>query len=73
MPLEDGREFVAENEFPRGHDQNPMSDGEVEAKFHRMAAPRIDEATRKQILGLCWKLEELNDVGEILRLFPRVA
>jgi 2-methylcitrate dehydratase len=70
---EDGREFAAENEFPRGHDQNPMSDAEVESKFRRMATPRIEEATQNKILGLCWKLEELGDVGDILRLFPRVT
>src|SRR6185295_8539316 len=32
VTLEDGRQLTAENEFPRGHDQNPMTDAEVETK-----------------------------------------
>ncbi|MCH8830623.1 MAG: MmgE/PrpD family protein, partial [Planctomycetes bacterium] len=46
----DGREFTAENEFPRGHDQNPMTDDEVAAKFHRLAENLLDEPARQQFL-----------------------
>jgi 2-methylcitrate dehydratase len=70
VTLANGRKLVAENEFPRGHDQNPMTDGEVEAKFQRMAARRLDPAQSRKILDLCWKFDELQDVGELLRLFP---
>lgn len=66
----DGKSFVAENEFPRGHDQNPMTDSEVVAKFERMANGLLDTATQKKVLDLCWKLEEVQDVGSIVRLFP---
>jgi 2-methylcitrate dehydratase len=66
----DGKSFVAENEFPRGHDQNPMTDDEVVAKFERMAKGLLDAKTQKLILDQCWKLEELNDIGALLRLFP---
>lgn len=69
--LDDGRQLTAENEFPRGHDQNPMTDTEVEAKFRRMSTDKISWAKQQQILDLCWKLDEVTDVGEILRLFPR--
>ena len=71
--LADGRRLVAENEFPRGHDQNPMTDAEVEAKFQRMAAGPLDTATARRILDLCWKFDELEDIGEVLRLFPVVG
>lgn len=70
--LADGRKIVAENEFPRGHDQNPMSDGEVEAKFHRMAAGRLADSQAQKILDLCWRFDELEDVGEVLGRFPVV-
>jgi len=68
--LTDGSKLVAENEFPRGHDQNPMTDGEVEAKFQRLAAPRLGPAQIRKILDLCWRFDELADVGELLQLFP---
>jgi 2-methylcitrate dehydratase len=71
--LSDGRKLVAENEFPRGHDQNPMSDAEVEAKFQRMAARRLDAGQARKILDHCWRFDELVDVGELLRLFPVVV
>jgi 2-methylcitrate dehydratase len=73
VTLADGRRLVAENEFPRGHDQNPMTDAEVEAKFQRMAAGRLDPARARRILDLCWKFDELDDIGEVLKLFPVVG
>ncbi|MBI3865011.1 MAG: MmgE/PrpD family protein [Planctomycetia bacterium] len=73
LTMNDGTRLVAENEFPRGHDQNPMTDAEVESKFHLMAAGRIDAAHEKKILDLCWRLDELPDVGELLGCFATVA
>ena len=72
VTLADGRKFVAENEFPRGHDQNPMTDLEVEAKFQRMAAGLLDVAQSRKILDLCWRFDELGNVGELLGAFPKV-
>jgi len=68
--LADGRKIVAENEFPRGHDQNPMSDAEVEGKFQRMADGRLANAQSRKILDLCWRFDELDDIGELLAQFP---
>jgi 2-methylcitrate dehydratase len=68
--LADGKRLVAENEFPRGHDQNPMSDAEVESKFQRLASGRLDAARSRKILDLCWRFDELADVSELLKLFP---
>jgi 2-methylcitrate dehydratase len=70
VTTEDGREFRAENEFPRGHDQNPMSDEEVADKFHRMAEGILDAESQQRVLDLCWKLEDLENVGDLLRHFP---
>jgi 2-methylcitrate dehydratase len=70
VTLKDGTQLTSENEFPRGHDQNPMSDDEVAAKFHRMADGRLNASTQKRILDMCWKLEALDDVEELLGLFP---
>jgi 2-methylcitrate dehydratase len=70
VTLDDGTKFVEENEFPRGHDQNPMTDEEVAAKFHRLAAGLLDEPAQQQVLDACWNLEQLGDVGTLLSLFP---
>ncbi len=72
VKLANGQTLTAENEFPRGHDQNPMSDSEVEAKFRRMADGRMDTATQNRVLELCWKLDEQPDLNELFRLFPIV-
>lgn len=72
VTLKNGQRLTAENEFPRGHDQNPMSDQEVEAKFRRLAEGRLDAATQKRVLDLCWHLEELKRVEDLLGLFPKL-
>jgi 2-methylcitrate dehydratase len=70
VTLDDGSTISAENEFPRGHDQNPMSDDEVAAKFLRMAEGVLDRSTQDRVLDLCWRLEELERVEDLLGLFP---
>ncbi|MFQ5734545.1 MAG: MmgE/PrpD family protein [Planctomycetaceae bacterium] len=70
VTMTDGTQFTAENEFPRGHDQNPMTDAEVDDKFRRMAAGLLDDTTQSRVRDACWDLESLNDVGELLRRFP---
>ncbi len=70
VTLEDGKQFTGANEFPRGHDQNPMSDDEVTAKFRRMAGPVLDTSTQDRVLETCWKLEKLSRADALLTLFP---
>jgi 2-methylcitrate dehydratase len=70
VTLDDGRELVAENEFPRGHDQNPMTDAEVEDKFQRMATGLLGEEGCREVLGQCWDLEKMDRIGGLLSSFP---
>jgi len=72
VTLADGKTLTAENEFPRGHDQNPMSDEEVTDKFTRMTQDLLDEPTRKRVLDMCWNLQDLKNIGELLQQFPTV-
>src|SRR5262249_11246386 len=60
ITLADGKQLGKEVEFPRGHARNPMSDAEVEAKFRRMAEPRLGKERVQTILGACWQLEKLK-------------
>jgi len=70
VTLQDGTQLTAENEFPRGHDQNPMTDDEVAAKFRRTAEGRLTPAMQQRVLDMCWHLESLEDVGKLFALFP---
>lgn len=70
LTMKDGSELVAENEFPRGHDQNPMSDDEVEAKFRRMATGLLDESTQDNVITRSLSFENEGSPAELLACFP---
>jgi 2-methylcitrate dehydratase len=69
VTLHDGRQFVKEVEFPRGHAGNPMTDGEVEAKFRSTVEPRYGKAKADAILARCWSFENETDLAGLLALF----
>lgn len=58
-----------EVEFPRGHARNPMTDAEVERKFRTLVEPRYGRERADRILAVCWDLERLSAVGELIDLF----
>jgi len=62
----DGRELVREVEFPRGHSRNPMTDAEVEAKFHTEAARHLSPQRRQELLAGIWNLEAVDRIGELV-------
>lgn len=55
-------------EYHRGHWKNPMSDAEVEGKFRKLAAAVLKDEQAERLLEALWKLDELADAGEIVRL-----
>ncbi len=67
--LQSGKTQVVEIIYPRGHEKSPMSDGEIEQKFHTMCAGRLDAARRAAALVALWRLENVRDAGEITALF----
>ena len=69
VTLADGRKFVKEVEFPRGHASNPMTDDEVVAKFRRLVVPRYGSDKAEQMLARCWSFEKIRRVGELLEMF----
>lgn len=58
----DGTKAHKRVDFPRGHAENPMTDDEVVAKFHRMAEGVVTQETAKQILDRAWSLDTMDDV-----------
>src|SRR5215212_3013505 len=55
-------------EYHKGHWKNPMSDVDVEAKFHKLAREVLKEDRAARLLEALSRLETLDDAGEILRL-----
>jgi 2-methylcitrate dehydratase len=68
VTLADGRRLEREVEFPRGHARNPMTDGEVEAKFRALVEPRYGKERASAVLRACWDLEKLKTAGELVAL-----
>ncbi len=61
----DGTNVSKRVDFPRGHARNPMTDDEVVAKFHRLAAGVIPDPTAAQVLDRAWNLDKLRDLSEL--------
>jgi 2-methylcitrate dehydratase len=60
--MTDGRAFKKTVKYPRGHAGNPMTDDEVETKFHTLADGVISRATQKKLLAEMWNLDRARDV-----------
>jgi len=66
VKLKNGTTNVAEELYPKGHPRNPMTDAEIEEKFHTLASPVMPKKRRKDLLALCWRLDELDDLSALL-------
>ena len=63
-----GQKFSAEVPYHKGHYLNPMTDAEVEAKFRSLAKDLLTPQQTDQLLDRLWRLEEVEDIREVLRL-----
>ncbi|MDA1035296.1 MAG: MmgE/PrpD family protein [Chloroflexi bacterium] len=64
-----GERFTAQAQYPKGHVQNPMSDADVEAKFRSACATQLSEAQCDTALDLLWRLDGLDQVGDLFGAF----
>lgn len=71
VTMNDGSTLTAENEFPRGHDQNPMSDQEITEKFNRLAESVLEPGQAEAILEICWNLEKQESLDSLFAQFPK--
>ena len=53
----DGRRVAAETRNPKGHYRNPLTDGEVEAKFRGLASGALGVEGCDRVLAELWDLE----------------
>ncbi|MBI1965344.1 MAG: MmgE/PrpD family protein [Betaproteobacteria bacterium] len=63
-----GATHTATVEYHKGHYRNPMSDAEVEMKFRGLAATALSTAQTDRLLERLWRVEDMADAGEIVRL-----
>ena len=63
-----GKRFSELVQYHRGHQKNPLTNEEIEQKFTYLAGDLLTSDQRKQVLSLVWNLEQVDDIGEIMRL-----
>ena len=68
LRLPDNRELREPVYYPPGHSKNPLSDAQLEVKFHSLADPRLGRERASTVLETAWRLDAMEDAGAILRL-----
>ena len=63
-----GQRLKGEVAYHRGHYKNPMSDQEIDDKFRGLAQGLLTERQIDNLLDRLWNLEQVRDIGEIIRL-----
>lgn len=65
-----GRAHAARMDYPPGHHRNPLSDGQVDEKFARLARPVLGPKVAPAMRAL-WALDSCDDVRTLTRLLAR--
>jgi len=68
LTLTDGREYTHRVEHATGTPENPVTDALLEAKFRMLAGHILPKVRVNRLLKALWQLEQMDDVGEIVRL-----
>ena len=63
-----GQRFSSQVAYHKGHFKNPLSDSEVEEKFRSLASGVLPTDQTDALLDRLWHLEEVEDVGDLVRL-----
>lgn len=64
----DGRTFTETVLYPKGHPRNPMSDGELQAKFRVLTHGILDESRQARIFEITSRAEKLENLASLLEL-----
>lgn len=66
VTMKDGRQFKRYIDEPSGSARHPMSDGQVQDKFDRLAAPVIGAQQAAAVRKLVWSLDTLDAADQLL-------
>jgi 2-methylcitrate dehydratase PrpD len=64
----DGRRFTRRVDWPRGTRYNPMTQGELEAKFLDLSTTRLPRERAERLMELVYGLEDVEDVAAVAAL-----
>jgi len=67
LTLKDGRVLKKYVEHAIGSRERPMSDDDLNSKFHVLVDDILGEEHGERLLKLCWSIEGLKDAAEICR------
>jgi len=73
VTMNDGREFVAQVDYPKGSIQNSMSDEEIRGKFDSLATPVLGRARAARVADIVNNIEKCDDVRKLMRLMAAPA
>ena len=63
-----GQRYSSEVAYHKGHYKNPLTDAELEEKFRSLARKVLSPSQADALLDRLWHLEDVADIGEVLRL-----
>ena len=72
MTMDDGKEYTAQVDYPKGSIQNPMTDDELRAKFDSLAIPVLGQARAAAVAAGVENIEECGNVRELMTLLQPV-
>ena len=67
VDLADGKRLTKRVDYAKGHAKNRLKDSEVEEKFFALVEPAIGQKRAKNIVDLTWKLDEAENVDELMK------
>jgi 2-methylcitrate dehydratase PrpD len=65
---QDGSAYEGQVEYARGEPESMLTDAELEFKFRRLIGDFLPAGRIDQIIEMAYRLEELENVGELVRL-----
>jgi len=68
VKLSSGKVVSKQVDYHKGHPKNPMSDREVEEKFHRLTRKILDKSRARRILDATWNLEKAKDISKVVSM-----
>jgi 2-methylcitrate dehydratase len=64
----EGKTYTTRKDLPLGHPGNPMSDQEVEAKFRRLVAGRLDRPRVDRVIEAVWTMDKMKELSALMAL-----
>jgi 2-methylcitrate dehydratase PrpD len=68
LTLDDGRSYTHDVTHATGAPENPMTDAQLDAKFHSLAGDSLSKPRVSKRLETLWALEQVPDIGQVMTL-----